>query len=333
MGNLNEIDSDLSDLLGAKPITVKAQKRASEASAIKQLPKLIEAFQWHQADRVELVGESIASAVEAYHPDVSKKIRSVFGRTLRPLAMKPEKLLDFEDARHGFDAVILPVDIQRECMAIVAEHSHCDDLAAYGLTPRHKVLLHGAPGNGKTMLAEALAFELSIPFLRVKYGGLIDSHLGETGKNLQSILDYAKTAPCVLFLDEFDGIGMDRNDNRDVGEMRRITNQLLIAIERLPSSCVLVAATNADSLLDSALKRRFDFVIEVPTPTVELRLQCAQKELASAITPGHDVLHLADRVARMDLPNLSAVVDFCKRIRRDLVLNSGAGVEALVGTA
>lgn len=330
MGNLNDIRSEI---LGGTPIPAKLQKRAAEAAAIRQLPKLIEAFQWHQQDRVALVGESIASAVEAHHPEVSKRIRSVFGRVLRPLAMKPEKLVDFEDARHGFDSVILPAEIQRECKAIVVEHGRCSDLAAYGLAPRHKVLLHGAPGNGKTMLAEALAYELSVPFLRVKYGGLIDSHLGETGKNLQSILDYAKTAPCVLFLDEFDGIGMDRNDNRDVGEMRRITNQLLIAIERLPSSCVLVAATNADSLLDSALKRRFDFVIEVPAPTAELRLRCAQKELAPAITPGHDVLHLAGRIALMDLPNLSAVVDLCKRIRRDLVLNSGAGIDALVGKA
>lgn len=328
MGNLNDIQSVL---LSEAPLPAKAQKRAADAAAIKQLPKLIEAFQWHQMDRVSLVGESIASAIEAHHPEVSKKIRSVFGRDLRPLCVKPEKLLDFEDARHGFSAVILPDAILRECMAIVAEHSRCDDLAAYGLAPRHKVLLHGAPGNGKTMLAEALAFELSIPFLRVKYGGLIDSHLGETGKNLQSILDYAKTAPCVLFMDEFDGIGMDRSDNRDVGEMRRITNQLLIAIERIPSSCVLVAATNADSLLDSALKRRFDFVIEVPTPTLDLRLRCARKELSPIITPGHDVLHLAERVALMDLPNLSAVVDFCKRIRRDLVLNAGAGIDVLIG--
>lgn len=324
MSNLNDIPGDL---LGKQ---IKAKKRAAESAAIKQLPKLIEAFQWHQDDRIATVGESIASAIEAQHPDVSKKIRSVFGRVMRQVVVKPEKLLDFEDARHGFNAVILPVEIQRECSAIVAEHRRCDDLAPFGLFPRHKVLLHGAPGNGKTMLAEAFAHELSIPFLRVKYGGLIDSHLGATGKNLQQVLDYAKTAPCVLFLDEFDGIGMDRNDNRDVGEMRRITNQLLIAIERLPASCVFIAATNADNLLDSALKRRFDFVIEVPSPTVELRLQCAQKELDPVITPGHDVLHLADQIALMNLPNLSAVVNFCKRIRRDLVLNSGAGIDALV---
>ncbi|MDO8728552.1 MAG: ATP-binding protein [bacterium] len=328
----NQINTQ-NNLLDEPPIPVKVQKRLAETAAIKQLPKLIEAFQWNQKDRISVVGESIASAVEAHHPDVSKKIRSMFGKEMRQLAVKPERLLEFEEARHGFDAVILPLEIQRECMEIVAEHNRSSDLAAYGLVPRHKVLLHGAPGNGKTMLAEALAFELSIPFLRVKYGGLIDSHLGETGKNLQSIFEYTKTAPCVLFLDEFDGIGMDRNDNRDIGEMRRVTNQLLIAIERIPSSCVLVAATNADSLLDSALKRRFDFVIEVPTPTVELRFQCARKELSPSITPGHDVLHLADRIALMDLSNLSAVVDFCKRIRRDLVLNAGAGLDTLVGPA
>lgn len=326
------ISENIQDVKIAGETPTKAKKRAAEADAIKQLPKLIEAFEWNQKERVALVGENIANIVETNHPDVAKKIRAVFGRELRPVVMSPGDLLEFEEARHGFDAVILPDAILRECEAIVAEHGRSVDLAAYGLAPRHKVLLYGEPGNGKTMLAEALSFELSIPFLRVKYSGLIDSYLGETGKNLQKILDYAKTAPCVLFLDEFDGIGMDRNDNRDVGEIRRITNQLLIALDRIPPWCVLVAATNADSLIDGALKRRFDFMIEVPAPTQDLQLRCAQKELSPGVTPGHDVLHLANCVAGMNLKNLSAVVDFCKRIRRDLVLNGGAGINDLVGS-
>ena len=319
------------DLLGEKPVPVKAQKKLSEAVAIKQIPKLVEAFRWNQRNKVAEVGEEIAIAIETAHPAVAKKLRTMFSQELRPIKLnKPENLLDFEQAQHGFDSVILPVTVEDECRAIVQEHERRNDLAAYGLKPRHKVLLHGQPGNGKTMLAEALAFELDVPFLRVKYGGLIESYLGNTGKNLQEILDYAKTAPCVLFLDEFDGIGMDRNDNRDVGEMRRITNQLLISIERLPASCVLVAATNADNLLDSALKRRFDFIIEVAAPTQELKLHCASKELDPSLTPGHNVLNLAEKVAQMSLPNLSAVVGLCQRIRRDLVLNGGSGLNAIV---
>lgn len=309
----------------------KIQKKAAVSSAIKLLPKLIEAFRWGQKQRIQDVGERIADAIEPHHPAVAKSIRGTFDQDLKPLkvAAKAGELISFEDARHGFEAVVLPADIEAGCRAIIDEHHRRDELGEFGLTPRHKILLHGEPGNGKTMLAEAFARELDIPFLRIKYSGLIESYLGSTSKNLEAIFEYVNTAPCLLFLDEFDGVGMDRNDNRDVGEMRRITNHMLISLDCLPSSCVLVAATNALGLIDRALKRRFDHVIEVPSPTSELRLRCARKELDPTVTPGHDVLHLAGRIAEMPL-NLYDVVGVCQRIRRDLVLNKGAGIEAIV---
>lgn len=318
---------DLDSAKGAR-----AQKKVAEASAIKLLPKLIDAFRWAQKPKIAEIGEAMAAAIETQHPAVAKRIRDSFGYELLQIksVVKPERLVSFEDAAHGFEQVVLPANVETECRAIVHEHRCRDALAAYGLTPRHRVLLHGAPGNGKTLLAEALAYELQVPFLRVKYGGLVDSHLGETGKNIEIIMDYAKTAPCVLFLDEFDGIGMDRNDNRDVGEVRRITNQLLIHLERLPSSCVFVGATNAPNLIDAALQRRFDFVIEVPAPTDDLKRRCAQKELHPSITPGFDLQHLSDRIAVMPVPSLYAVVELCRRMRRDMVLNKGQGIEALM---
>ena len=319
------------DLLGEPASTAKTLKKASESSAIKLLPKLIEAFRWNHSDRIAEVGESVAAAIEVQHPAVAKRIRDAFGQELRPRHLTmPTNLLSFEEARHGFGAVMLPNELEVECLAIVQEHHRQEDLCAFGLAPRHKVLLHGEPGNGKTLLAEALAHELDVPFLRVKYGGLIGSYMGETGKNIDTIMEYAKTAPCLVFLDEFDGVGMDRSNAGDVGEMRRITNQLLIALDRLPSTCVFVAATNSLDLVDKALKRRFDFVLEVPAPTVELMRRCAAKELCPTITPGHDVSELAFKVATLKLRNLSEVVGLCKRIRRDLVLNSGAGIEALL---
>lgn len=322
------------DLLGEQPGTAKTQKKVAESSAIKLLPKFIEAFRWNHSDRMAEVGESVAAVIEAQHPAVAKKIRDTFSRELRPKNITvPTNLLSFEEARHGFESVVLPVELEVECAAIVHEHHRQSDLLAFGLEPRHKVLLHGEPGNGKTLLAEALAHELGVPFLRVKYGGLLASYMGETGKNIDTIMEYAKTAPCLLFLDEFDGVGMDRNGISDVGEMRRITNQLLIALERLPSTCVFVAATNSLNLVDKALKRRFDFVLEVPAPTIELMQRCAVKELAPTLTPGRDVSELAPKVAALQLRNLSEVVGLCRRIRRDLVLNDGNGIEALLSAS
>lgn len=320
------------DLFGPGVGSPKAQKKVAESAAIKLLPKLVEGFQWSQKEKMTEAGEGIAAALEDFYPAIAKKIRGTLACNLRPVHITPPtNLVALEESRHGLADVILPDALEEECRAIIQEHHRRDDLAAYGLDPRHKVLLHGDPGNGKTMLAEALAYEMGVPFLRIKYSGLIESYMGNTGKNIESIMEYAKTAPCLLFLDEFDGVGMDRNGaNNDVGEMRRITNQLLISLERLPSTCMFVAATNSLNLVDAALKRRFDFVLEVPAPSRDLRQRCASKELSPSLTPGRDVSHLAERVSSLSLKNLFEVVGLCKRIRRDLVLNDGVGVESLL---
>ena len=112
--------------------------------------------------------------------------------------------------------------------------------------------------------------------------------------------------------------------------MRRVTNHLLIEIEKLPAHVIFVCATNSERLIDTAIKRRFDLVINVPAPTRELRLQCARRELDPSLTPGSDLTHLAERVADLCLENLFHVTERCRQIRRDLVLNGGHGVESLL---
>lgn len=315
----------------------KAQKKTNVAAALKLLPKLLESYAWNQPDRGLQVAQTIASAIEVTHPDVAKGMRRFTEREKRTISMhavhKPEKLISFEEARHGFENVVLSPDVLAACRAIVEEHAMTAKLAAFDLKPRHRILLHGAPGNGKTLLAEAFAKELGVPFLRLTYGGLIDSHLGQTSKNIDTLFSYASTAPCVVFADEFDGIGMARGDNKDVGEARRITNQLLIDLERLPSHTVFIAATNAEDLMDKALLRRFDFVVEIPKPTPDLVARCATKALDPSITPGFNLVHLVSRIQAMRLPSLYAVVELCKRLRRDLVLNGGEGIEDVMVSA
>lgn len=312
------------------PAPARERKKAAEASAIKLLPKFIQAWRWGHKQQMLEVSEAMAEAIQPHFPKIAKAITDQSKMEMKPVAvMLPEGLLTLEHARHGLDQVILPTETELACRAIIQEHWRSEDLQAFGLAPRHKVLLHGTPGNGKTLLAEALARELDVPFLRVKYSGLMTSYLGETGKNLDRIMEYAKTAPCVLFLDEFDGVGLERN-SLDVGEMRRVTNQLLISMERLPSTCLFVAATNVHSQIDGALRRRFDFTIEIPSPTLALKLRCAQKELRPELTPGHDLMHFCERVANCTTTNLFEVVELCRRLRRDLVLNDGEGLEAIL---
>jgi SpoVK/Ycf46/Vps4 family AAA+-type ATPase len=308
-------------------------RKASISAALQRLPDLIQASSWGSAQNIREISHAIADDIDPHSPALAKKIRARF--TAAPLAIKrlthPEKLIALETPRHGLQDVVLPQGVADECRAILDEHAKRDDLRAFALDPRHKVLVYGPPGNGKTLLAEALAKELGVPFLRVRYSGLVDSHLGETAKHIDEVLEYAATAPCVLFFDEFDGVGADRNRG-DVGELRRITNQLLIAMDRLPSHVMFIAATNAMQLVDKALARRFDFTIELPDPTPALMTACAQRELAPTLTPGHDLTARIPVIAGMGLQNLHAVVQLCRRLRRDLVLNNGRGVDEICGT-
>lgn len=310
----------------------RERKKAAQAQVLQLLPTIFEYSRWNRAERTEEIGREIAQLLQDSHPALAKKITKQLASMQSPVRIvhKPERLVDFCAARHGLEGVILPESVETECRSIVAEHQRAHELASFKLNPRHKVLLYGPPGNGKTLLAEAMAKELDCPFLPIKYAGLIDSHLGGTGKNLQDIFDYAATSSCVLFMDEFDGIAIDRADAKDVGEIRRVTNQMLILLDRLPAHCVFIAATNANELLDRAIQRRFDYVIELPAPTPELLLRVALQELATNLTPGHDVTALAQVLGSLALPNMSSLVKLCQRIRRDLVLNQGAGIEAII---
>jgi ATP-dependent 26S proteasome regulatory subunit len=145
-------------------------------------------------------------------------------------------------------------------------------LRSHSLEPRHTLMLVGPPGTGKTSLAAALATELALPFLTVRYEGLVGSFLGETASRLQEVIDYASRTPCVLFFDEFDSVGKERSDSQETGEIKRVVSSLLLHMDALPTHCIVVCATNHPELLDRAVWRRFELRIELPRPgATELR--------------------------------------------------------------
>ena len=141
-------------------------------------------------------------------------------------------------------------------------------MRSHSLEPRHKVLLIGPPGTGKTSLASALACELALPFLTVRYEGLVGSYLGETASRLLEIVEYVSHTPCVLFFDEFDSVGKERSDTQETGEIKRVVSSLLLNMDSLPSHCVVVCATNHPEMLDRAVWRRFELRIRIAAPAV-----------------------------------------------------------------
>ncbi|MCU6154218.1 ATP-binding protein [Enterobacter hormaechei] len=164
---------------------------------------------------------------------------------------------------------------------LVREQRMMTRIREHGLSPRRKVLLVGPPGTGKTLTASALAGELGIPLFQVRFDALITKFMGETAAKLRQIFDAMVDIRGVYFFDEFDAIGSQRGLANDVGEIRRVLNSFLQMIEQDESNSVIVAATNHPGILDYALLRRFDDVIEYQLPTTTQAIELLRIRLGS----------------------------------------------------
>lgn len=164
---------------------------------------------------------------------------------------------------------------------VITEHRQQHRLREHHLQPRRKLLLVGPPGTGKTLTAAALAGELHLPLLTILLEGLITKYLGDTATKLRVIFDAMTTTPGVYFFDEFDAIGAKRTSTHDVGEIRRVLNSFLQFVENDKSLGIIIAATNHPELLDRALFRRFDDVLEYHLPDATTALAIIQRRLAS----------------------------------------------------
>lgn len=215
--------------------------------------------------------------------------------------------------------LVLPVHISEACRQLVQESHRADLLRAHNLEPRHRILLTGPPGNGKTSLAEAFATELTVPLFAVSYESVIASYLGETAVRLARLFNEVRTHQCVLFFDEFDVVGKERGDIHETGEIKRVVSSLLLKIDELPSHVVVVTATNHPELLDRAVWRRFQLRLHLPPPTLDLARQWfIQFESRIGQRLGHDVATLAKQLQGMSFSELE---QFALDVQRQYVLD------------
>ena len=153
---------------------------------------------------------------------------------------------------------------------VIAEHTS-EFLRQRGITPTRTVLLIGPPGTGKTVTARWIASQVRRPLVTLDLAQLMSHELGRSAQNLQATFRAAREHNAVLFIDEFDAVASARSDSSDIGEMRRLVNVLLLALDEWPAGALLVAATNHPELLDRAVNRRFERTLDLDAPDTDTR--------------------------------------------------------------
>ncbi len=167
--------------------------------------------------------------------------------------------------------IFLSEDNRQQILQLIKEQKYANELLKYDLPINNKVFLFGNSGCGKTTTAKAIATALKKPVYILNLSNIVSSKIGETGQNLKLIFDKASRDKAVLFLDEFDQIGKARgNDDKDVGEMRRLVNTIIQLIDYFPKNALLICASNHPQIIDIALMRRFQLKISFELPSDEV---------------------------------------------------------------
>ena len=187
----------------------------------------------------------------------------------------------------NFEDIIVTKEIKEQLKEIIKEFYNWDVLISNGAQPQRNILFYGPPGCGKTISANAVASELGIPMLYVRFDALISSYLGETASNIRKVFEYAKSDSYVLFFDEFDAIARSRDDATEHGEIKRVVNAFLQQLDNFKSKSIVIAATNFERSLDYAIWRRFDETIMFDMPTTKEKNDLIKLKLGRFKGPIH----------------------------------------------
>lgn len=221
-----------------------------------------------------------ASESSAGHVRLAEEIRALIASMPAQSSRKATPVVDIASARgeladlleaghreERLRDIFLAPDAQALLLRVISENRARARLERYGVSPRRRLLLHGAPGCGKTLAAAVLAGEMGLPLMTVRFDALFSRFLGATAVQLRAIFAEMPRRPGVYLFDEFDAVAKARGDSQDVGEMNRVVTAFLQLLDADTSGSILVAATNHVELLDRAVFRRFDIILPFDKPT------------------------------------------------------------------
>ncbi len=242
------------------------------------------------ADLAALARESAMRALRRYLPDIE------FGKPIQTEILEKMRVTaqDFQDALREIEPSALRevfVEIPKatwedvggleEVKKAMSESIELplddpDSFIRLGIKPSNGILLYGAPGTGKTLVARAIANESKANFISIKGPEIMSKWVGESEKAVRMIFKKAKqVAPSIVFLDEIDAIAPKRGSHHDSGATERVVNQLLTSMDGMDSldNVFVIAATNRPDILDKALLRpgRFDKLLLIPLPDTASR--------------------------------------------------------------
>jgi len=244
-------------------------------------------------DKEEAIPDSILEKLQVTKSDFKESLKVV-----RPSALR-EVLVEVPNV-HWDDIGGLEGVKQELIEAVEWPLKHPDAFKRLGVKPPKGILVYGAPGTGKTLLAKAVASESEANFISIKGPELLSKWVGESEKAVREVFKKARqTAPTIIFFDEIDSLVPRRGASSDSHVTERVVNQLLTEIDGLEdlNDIVIIGATNRPDMVDTALLRpgRFDRIILTNVPDKKSRLEILKVHTKNMPLKEVDLDYLAEQ--------------------------------------
>ncbi|MCO7126139.1 AAA family ATPase [Sporolactobacillus shoreicorticis] len=313
-------------------------------TVLKHLPTLIRASLDGEKRTVELSTLSIIRKLKKEEPQLSSELAKILATynagapMTRSMGIDPPpvdkdsfmSLVNISDQSEFDEIVVLNSALNNLISNFLKEREAIAKLIANDVKPPNSILFYGPPGVGKTLLSKYIAHKLRLPLISLDLSSAISSYLGSTGKNLKKVLEYGKSAPSVLLLDEFDAVAKRRDDPSDLGELKRIVNVLLKELEEWPYQSIIIAATNHPEFLDKAIWRRFDIKIEISYPDEGERIKLWDIYLNKKNVIKIDHLFLTTIAKSFEQLSPSDIKQISERVLRQVLVEDVDPIENLI---